>query len=110
MRVELTEVQWLNARQELPLREFVRRSGLTETDLRYLVEFDVLAPLDPQAPAWSFGADCLPLARTAARLHRDLELDGSGLAVALTLIKRIQELETRVRDLDARLLREFPSV
>ncbi|MDE2070509.1 MAG: hypothetical protein KGJ04_04490 [Gammaproteobacteria bacterium] len=109
MRVELTEVQWLNVRQELPLHEFVRRSGLTEADLRYLVESGVLAPLDPQAPAWSFSADCLPLARTAGRLRRDLDLDGSGLAVALTLIERIEELETRVRELDVRLLREFPS-
>ncbi|HKV95910.1 MAG TPA: chaperone modulator CbpM [Gammaproteobacteria bacterium] len=109
MRVELTEVQWLNARPDLPLHEFVRTSGLTEADLRYLVDIGVLAPLDPQAPAWSFGADCLPLARAAGRLYRDLDLDGPGLAVALTLLERIHELETRVRELDARLLREFPS-
>ena len=108
MRIELTEVQWANARRELPLREFTRQSGLSEADLRYLVESGVLAPLDPQATEWSFGADCLPLARIAGRLRRDLDLEGSGLAVALTLIERVQELETRVRDLNARVLCEFP--
>ncbi|MGH8293523.1 MAG: chaperone modulator CbpM [Gammaproteobacteria bacterium] len=109
MRIELTEAQWVNARRELPLREFVQRSGLSEADLQYLVESGVLAPLDPQAAEWSFGTDCLPLARTAARLRRDLDLDGSGLAVALTLIERVQELESRLRELDARLLREYSS-
>lgn len=109
MRVELTEVQWVNVRQELSLHEFVQRSGLTEADLLYLVESGVLVPLDPLTPAWSFSADCLPLAKTAGRLIRDLELDRPGLAVALTLLERIRELESRVRELDARLLREFPS-
>lgn len=109
MRVELTEVQWLNPQQELSLYELLRISGLTESDLRYLVEFDVLTPIDPLASTWSFGADCLPMARTAGRLQRDLDLDGPGLAVALTLIERVQELETRVRELDARRLREYLS-
>ncbi|MDE2139439.1 MAG: hypothetical protein KGJ17_02955 [Gammaproteobacteria bacterium] len=109
MRVELTEVQWLNPQQELSLRELLRISGLAESDLRYLVEFDVLTPIDPLAPTWSFDAECLPLARTAGRLRRDLDLDGPGLAVALTLIERVQELETRLRELDARWLREYLS-
>lgn len=107
MRLELTEVQWLNTRRELPLQEFLQLSGLPETELRLLVDIGVLAPLDLQAPVWSFGADCLPLARTAGRLRRDLDLEASGLAVALTLIERIQELEAHVRDLEARLPHDF---
>lgn len=110
MRVELTEVQWVNVRQELPLREFVQRSGLAESDLRYLVESGVLAPLDPQAPAWSFSADCLPLARAAGRLRQSFDLEGQGLAVALTLIERVQELEARLRDLEAQLPGQFSSL
>lgn len=103
MQVELTEVQWLNARQTLPLLEFVQLAGLPENELRHLVEFGVLAPLDPHASSWTFGADCLPLARTAGRLHRDLDLDASALAIALTLIERIRALETRLHELSARL-------
>ncbi|MBU6420807.1 MAG: hypothetical protein KGL98_09845 [Gammaproteobacteria bacterium] len=109
MRVELTEVHWTDAPQELSLHEFMQRSGLSESELRQLVEAGVLAPLDPETPAWTFGSDCLPLARTAVRLHRDLDLDASGLAVVLTLIERIRELEARLRDLDARLPHEFAS-
>ena len=109
MRLELTEVQWLNARQELSLHEFVQISGLPEAELRNLVEFGVLTPLDPRAPAWSFGADCLSLARTAGRLRRDFDLDSAGLAVALALIERVWELEARLRDLHARASQSFYS-
>lgn len=109
MRVELTEVHWEIVPQELPLHEFLRLSGLPEIELRNLVDAGVLAPLDPQTAAWTFGSDCLPLARTAGRLYRDLDLDASGLAVALTLIERIRELEAQVRALDARLPHDFAS-
>lgn len=105
MRVELTEVQWLSAEQHLPLLEFTQMSGLLESELQQLVEYGVITPLDPQAQAWTFGADYLPLARTAVRLREDFDLEGQGLAVALTLIERVQELETRLRELSARLPR-----
>lgn len=109
MRVELTEVHWTDVPQELSLHEFLQLSGLPEIELRHLVEAGVLAPLDPQTAAWTFGSDCLPLARTAGRLYRDLDLDASGLAVALTLLERIRELEIRLRDLDARLPHDIAS-
>lgn len=105
MRVELTELQWLTAEQRLPLREFAQMSGLLESELRQLVEYGVIAPLDPQAQDWLFGADCLPLARTAVRLRHDFDLEGQGLAVTLTLIERVQELENKLRELHARLPR-----
>jgi chaperone modulatory protein CbpM len=103
MRVELTEVQWMSAEQRLPLHEFTQLSGLLESELQQLVEYGVIAPLDPHAQAWIFSADCLPLAKTAVRLRRDFDLQGQGLAVALTLIERVQELETRLRELHAQL-------
>lgn len=110
MRLELTEVQWSNAQQELPLDELLQLSGLPETELRHLVDFGVLTPLDPHAAAWSFATDCLPLARAAGRLMRDFDLDSPGLAVALTLIERVHELEARLRNLHAQLSQDFSSI
>lgn len=109
MRLELSEVQWLHASQELSLQEFMQISGLPETELRNLVEFGVLTPLDPQSPPWSFSADGLTLARTANRLRRDFDLDGAGLAVALTLVERVWELEAHLRDLRAQLPQNYVS-
>jgi hypothetical protein len=41
----------------------------------------------------------------AGRLHSDLELDPQALALALTLLGRIRELEAQVRALRAQLPR-----
>ncbi|MGH8306895.1 MAG: chaperone modulator CbpM [Gammaproteobacteria bacterium] len=103
MRVELTEVLWLDEHHELSLRELAELSGLPETELRELVDCGAITPLTPEAPAWTFGADCVVAARTAARLRRDFDLDSQGLALALTLIEHVNALEARLRRLDAQL-------
>jgi hypothetical protein len=43
--------------------------------------------------------------RTAARLTRDLELDTQALALVLSFLERIDALENRVRELNAKLPR-----
>lgn len=101
MRVELTEVLWLDEHHELSLQELAELSGLPEPELRELVDCGAITPLAPEVPAWIFGADCVTAARTAARLRRDFDLDTKGLALALTLIDRVRALEERLRRLDA---------
>ncbi|MGB9428640.1 MAG: chaperone modulator CbpM [Gammaproteobacteria bacterium] len=103
MRVELTEVQWLDAQHELSLGEFLQLSGLPETELRQLVDYGVITPLNPAATSWTFGANYVPAARTACRLRRDFDLDIQGLTVAMTLIDRVHELENRILQLSAQL-------
>lgn len=104
MKVELTEVLWLDEQQELSLAELAGLSGLSEAELRELMDYGVIAPLDPQAEPLVFRADCIVTARTACRLRTDFELDAPGLALALTLLGRIHDLEAQLRDLRA----QFP--
>ncbi|MGH8284027.1 MAG: chaperone modulator CbpM [Gammaproteobacteria bacterium] len=103
MRVELTEVLWLDEHYELSLRELAELTGLPEAEILELVDCGAITPLAPEAPAWTFGADCVTAARTAARLRRDFDLDSQGLALALTLIEHVNALEARLRQLDAQL-------
>lgn len=103
MKVELTEVLWLDAQQELSLTELVGLSGLSEAELHELVDFGVIAPVDPGAAQLIFHADCIVTARTACRLRTDFELDAPGLALVLTLLGRIHDLEAQLRDLSAQL-------
>ena len=103
MKVELTEVLWLDAQQELPLPELAELSGLSEAELRELVDYGVIAPVDPQAEPPVFRADCVVIARTACRLRTDFELDAPGLALALTLLGRIHDLEAQLREMSAQL-------
>ncbi|MGH9351599.1 MAG: chaperone modulator CbpM, partial [Terriglobia bacterium] len=80
MRIELTEVLWLDEHHELSLQELAELSGLPETELQELVDCGAITPLEPETPAWIFGADCVTVASTAARLQRDFDLDTQGLA------------------------------
>lgn len=105
MRVELTELQWLDSGQPVSLTALVQASGLQDDEIRELVEYGVLAPLDAAAEPWNFPADQLNVARTACRLRKDFDLGAQGLAVALTLLERVRDLEARLRQLDAQLPR-----
>ena len=57
----------------------------------------------PGAALWTFSAECVVTARTACRLVNDFELESHGLALVLTLLERIRELQTEVKQLHAEL-------
>lgn len=102
MNIEMAEALALDGPDALSLAQLAELSGLPESMLRELVEYDALAPIDPRAPAWSFRSRTLITARTACRLHRDFELDAFGVSVLLRYVERIELLEAEVRTLRAR--------
>jgi len=104
MRVEVTEAVWLDEHQQFSLAELADLSGLSQAELRQLVDYEALVPADPGAAEVRFGADCLVLARTACRLRDDFDLDAGGLALTLRLLDRIRSLEAQLRALHA----QFP--
>jgi chaperone modulatory protein CbpM len=108
MQIEQTEAVWLDAHYEYSLAELQQCSGLTEAELRELVEYGVLVPNNPQAENWTFGGDIVLTVQTAGRLRADLELDAQALALALTLLERIRGLESQLCDLRAQLPRRSP--
>ena len=104
MRVEITEVVWLDEHQQFSLAELADLSGLSQAELRQLVDYEALVPADPGTAEVRFGADCLVLARTACRLRDDFDLDAGGLALTLRLLDRIRSLEAQLSALHA----QFP--
>lgn len=105
MKIELTEASWLNERYEFSLEQLCELSGLSEAELRELVDCGVLEPTDPDQPDWTFSADRLLVARSAFRLRRDFDLDPHGVALVVTLLERVRGLEAELRELRARLPR-----
>jgi chaperone modulatory protein CbpM len=105
MNVELSETVWLDERGTITIVELAECSGLTEPELRELVELGALQPLDASAAHLSFGAQCIVAARTASRLRSDFELDTHGLALVLSLLDRVHDLESELQRLHARLPR-----
>jgi chaperone modulatory protein CbpM len=103
MRVELTEVLWLEERETLTWAELAQASGLSEAELKVLIECGVLTPVDPDAGRPTFPGRSVAVAQTARRLRRDFGLDADGLALAIKLLGQIRDLEAELRHLHAQL-------
>ena len=103
MRVELTEVLWLNDHHDLSLMQLAELSGQSAEEIQELVDYGVIDPIDPGAAERTFAAECIAAARTACRLRTDFELDAGGLALTLALLDRVHDLEAQLRDMRARL-------
>ncbi len=103
--MKIEQATWLHQHYEFSLEELCELSGLSEAELRELVDHGVLAPIDSRARRWTFSADRLVVARSAFRLRRDLDLDPHGVALAVTLLQRVRDLEEELRDLRAKLPR-----
>lgn len=86
---------------EFALEDLIRASGLTRQEVVELVEYGVFHPVPGaagprEAAAWRFSARYIALGRRAGRLKTDFGLDLSGLALALTYIERIEEMEAEL--------------
>ena len=101
MQVELTEAVWLDESGAVSLVQLAQTSGLTEAELRDLVEWGALEPLDQNSTEWNFGSQCISAARTARRLRTDFELEPPALALVLSLLERVQELEAELKHVQA---------
>lgn len=84
MKSEPTEPTWLDDDSECSTGELVEHSRFLEVEVLELMNCGAL-------PVHSGRA--LSAARLAARLRRDFELDLQGVALALTLLRRIDALE-----------------
>ena len=107
MRIEIAEVLMIEEHGELSLAELAELSRLSPAELLELVDYEVLAPIDPYAPQLYFAAQAILTARTACRLRDDFELDAPGVALALALLDRIGDLEAQVRELMAHVPRRL---
>ena len=102
---EYEDVVWLHAEHRVTIVELAQCSGLDEDVLRELVDYGALSPVDPGAGALDFNARCVASLRKAVRLTRDLELETPALALVLSFLERIDTLESRLRELNAKLPR-----
>jgi chaperone modulatory protein CbpM len=102
MRVELTEMLWVEERV-VSLSELAELTGLPAGMLEELVGAGAIEPIDAASAEPRFGAAALSAARHARRLHEDFDLDAQALPLVLGLLDRIDGLEQQLRSLRARL-------
>ncbi len=103
MKTGHTEALWLDEHHEVSFSELADSTGLSEAELRELVDYGALVPTDLQSVHRTCSGDCVVAARTACRLRNDFDLDPHALALALKFIVRIRELEAQLCELRAQL-------
>jgi len=101
MKIELCEALRVDERGEVSFAQLIEYSGLPEAELRELIDYGALSPLDPTAAPPSFSASALGLVRVAGRLRHDFELDANAISLLLSYVARIRALEEEVRALRA---------
>jgi chaperone modulatory protein CbpM len=77
--------------------ELSRASSASESHIALWVSEGVLQPIGATREEWRFTGSSLKRMRVAMRLTRDLELNASGVALALDLLDEIEQLEARLR-------------
>ena len=90
---------WMDTHTRLTLVEIAESCGISESVVQELVEYGALTPAGSQPSEWVFGAECVMSVRKAARLCNDLELETSAMALVVSFLEQIQELEAQVRRL-----------
>lgn len=82
--------------ETLTLAQLCRSCGVHAEWVALLVEQGVLEPVAPGERQWRFATAHLPRVHTARRLARDLDLNASGIALALELMDEIRSLRSRL--------------
>src|SRR5437899_11893323 len=103
MSTHFVEAVWLNQSDFCSLDDLAELSGLSHAELHDLVEIGAIEPASVDSENYVFQTHYIVAARTARRLRDDFELDSQGLAVALSLLRRIRELELQLSAAYARL-------
>ena len=101
MTIEHTEVLWLESRSDYSIDELMQMSGLPRASIEELLDCGALpegaaTTIVQRQASVCFTSESVTLARAANRLRRHFELDDNALAVAVTLLRRVRELETRL--------------
>ena len=108
MEAQQAEAVWLNEDQEFSLAELAELSGVAEAELRELVDYGAITPVDPDSPRWAFKGGCLVTVRTVCRLRVGFDLEPHGVALVVSLLDRIHELEAQLDSLRAQMPHRTP--
>jgi chaperone modulatory protein CbpM len=104
MIVQVTDSIWLDDSDVCTAEQLAEVSGLSSGEISDLIENNVITPVDRDAEPQTFRLHYMLTARTARRLRDDFELDRQGVALALTLLNQIDDLESELQAARVRLI------
>lgn len=101
MRDEDTVNAQLHVVTSLTLVELSECCGLSEMELKELVDYKALMPIDTSASQNLFDVQWLEPLRRAAKMRTDFDLDIFTVAIVLENLARIEKLEKQVQSLQS---------
>lgn len=105
MNAQETPAEWLDGDTLYPVDYLVEVSGLSIEEIDDLVSIGLIEPSASDQQARGFRLCHVLTVKKARRLRDDFQLDHHGVALALTLIRRIDELQTEIATLRSGLRR-----
>lgn len=94
---------------QLSLKQLCQATELPTEIVFEIVEEGIIDPVgDPvgESPEnWTFDVQMITVAKKAFRLHRDLDIDWSGIALAISLLDELEQLRAENQQLQRRLRR-----
>jgi len=94
----------LNA-QYLSLEEICFATQNPSQTIIEIVNQGIVEPEGSGPETWVFNTQMISVTKRACRLHRDLEIDWSGIALAISLIEELDQLREENQRLRKRLER-----
>ena len=91
--------------ENISLNELCEITVLSKDAVIEIVEHGIVEPQGREPESWQFDMHMLVTTRKAIRLYRDLEIDWSGIAFALSLLDELEQLREENKCLVMRLNR-----
>jgi chaperone modulatory protein CbpM len=98
--MEMHEAQLVGEADWIAASEICRLCRLELDAVIELVNLGLVAPRGYEPQHWQIPAAALPRLAVAARLMRDLGINGSGAVLAVELLEAQHDLERRLRRLE----------
>jgi chaperone modulatory protein CbpM len=88
--------------------EICQVTEVSTEDLIELVEHGIVEPSGDAPDGWVFDACVVGVVKRANRLRRDLDIDWAGIALAVDLLDKLEQLGAENKSLKQRLNRFIP--
>jgi len=103
--LQILSGELLDEGTEITLVQLCRTCAVRAEIIEAMVEQGILEPSGKRGHHWCFPATSIKRMRIALRLQRDLDVNLAGVALALDLLERIEELDARLRGMRGSRLR-----
>jgi len=91
--------------QYFSFQELCTITALPSQTIIEIVDHGIIEPEGTDPETWLFNTQMVSVTRKALRLHNDLEIDWSGIALAISLLEELEEIRHENRQLKAQISR-----